>query len=468
MELKEFEMPVLAAAAVPHPPLIIPEVGKGQEKVIQRTINAYTQAMRFLARFKPDTVVVTTPHSVMYADYFHISPGKSACGDLSRFNAPNASVKADYDSEFVDALEKRCKTENIPAGTLGERDPSLDHATVVPLLFLKDYLDKFEVVRVGLSGLSIEDHYRLGEAISETADQLGKRVVMIASGDLSHKLTESGPYGFSAEGPRFDKEIMECFEDAEFLRMMEIKPEVCESAAECGHRSFVIMAGAFDKRKVDAHVLSYEGPFGVGYGVATFEGGEADPNRNYLDQYIAFENKAREERMKHEDAYVRLARLSAETFVRTHQYTGLPKDLPEELLNQRAGAFVSIHEHGKLRGCIGTTEPTQQNLALEIIANAVSAATRDPRFPPVRPGELPSLVYKVDVLSPAEKIDSESQLDVKKYGVIVENGSRRGLLLPDLEGVDTVEQQIAIAKQKANIAPQESVQLYRFTVTRHQ
>jgi len=98
----------------------------------------------------------------------------------------------------------------------------------------------------------------------------------------------------------------------------------------------------------------------------------------------------------------------------------------------------------------------------------VSAATRDPRFPPVRPGELPSLVYKVDVLSPAEKIDSESQLDVKKYGVIVENGSRRGLLLPDLEGVDTVEQQIAIAKQKANIAPQESVQLYRFTVTRHQ
>lgn len=86
---------------------------------------------------------------------------------------------------------------------------------------------------------------------------------------------------------------MECFEDADFLRMMEIKPEVCESVAECGHRSFVIMAGAFDKRKVDAHVLSYEGPFGVGYGVATFEGGEADPNRNYLDQFIAFENKAR-------------------------------------------------------------------------------------------------------------------------------------------------------------------------------
>ncbi|WP_251570279.1 AmmeMemoRadiSam system protein A [Parasutterella muris] len=250
--------------------------------------------------------------------------------------------------------------------------------------------------------------------------------------------------------------------------MMEIKPEVCESAGECGHRSFVIMAGAFDKRKVDAHVLSYEGPFGVGYGVATFEGGEADPNRNYLDQYIAFENKAREERMKHEDAYVKLARLSAETFVRTHQFAGLPKDLPSELLNQRAGAFVSIHEYGKLRGCIGTTEPTQQNLALEIIANAVSTATRDPRFPPVRPEELSSLVYKVDVLSPAEKIDSESERNTKKYGVIVENGDQRGLLLPDLEGVDTVAQQIAIAKQKANIAPHEAVQLYRFTMTRHQ
>ena len=118
------EMPVLAAVAVPHPPLIIPEVGKGEEKRIQHTINAYQQAMRFLARFKPDTVVLTTPHTVMYADYFHISPGKSACGDLSRFNAPQAKVEIPYDEDFVHQLESYCQEHHIHAGTLGERDPS--------------------------------------------------------------------------------------------------------------------------------------------------------------------------------------------------------------------------------------------------------------------------------------------------------------------------------------------------------
>lgn len=184
---------------------------------------------------------------------------RAPAADLSRFNAPQAKVEIPYDEDFVHQLESYCQEHHIHAGTLGERDPSLDHATVVPLLFLEDYLNDFELVRVGLSGLSIADHYRLGEAISAVADKTGKRVVMIASGDLSHKLTAEGPYGFSSEGPKFDKELMECFEDADFLRMMTIKPEVCESAAECGHRSFVIMAGAFDRRKVDAHVLSYEG-----------------------------------------------------------------------------------------------------------------------------------------------------------------------------------------------------------------
>lgn len=461
-------MSVLAAVAVPHPPIIIPEVGNGEEYRIRQTINAYTQAMRFLARFKPDTVVVTTPHTVMYSDYFHISPGESACGDLGRFRAKNARVDVTYDSAFVKALEANCENDHLRAGTLGERDPSLDHGTVIPLLFLKDYLDRFEVVRVGLSGLSIADHYRLGEEISKTADQLNRRVVIIASGDLSHKLTEDGPYGFNAKGPEFDKELMDCFADADFLRMMLIKPEICESAAECGHRSFVIMAGAFDQRKVKADVLSYEGPFGVGYGVATFEAEGVDKDRDFLTCYQDIQNREREERRKQEDPYVRLARLAVETYVRSREYVPLPADLPQAMVDSKAGVFVSLQKYGNLRGCIGTTEPTQLNIALEIVANAVSAATRDPRFPPVEADELDDLVYKVDVLEAPEAIESESELDPKIYGVIVEKGARRGLLLPDLDGVDTVRQQVDIAKQKAGIAENESVKLYRFKVIRHQ
>lgn len=460
-------MPILAAVAVPHPPIIIPQVGKGEEKKIQSTIDAYREAMRFLAIFQPDTVVLTSPHSVMYADYFHISPGNQAHGDLSQFNAVNTSVSVPYDTTFVASLENLCKEWKISAGTLGERDPSLDHGTMVPLLFLKDYLDHFKLVRIGLSGLSIAEHYRLGQAISKTTDKLGERVVMIASGDLSHRLKEDGPYGLNAQGPVFDKQIMDCFESTDFLDLMTIQPNVCQAAGECGHRSFVIMAGAFDRRKVISHVLSYEGPFGVGYGVATFEGKEEDDHRNFLDQYLENEAKECEDRKRQEDPYVRLARLSVETYTKTGNYPKLPSDLPEELLKSKAGVFVSLHEFGNLRGCIGTTEPTQSNIAMEILANAVAASQRDPRFPAVQSDELPRLEYKVDVLFPPEPIDSPDKLNPKIYGVIVENGSRRGLLLPDLEGVDTVEQQIAIARQKARIGSGEPVHLYRFKVVRH-
>ncbi|MFU8795452.1 MAG: AmmeMemoRadiSam system protein A [Dethiobacteria bacterium] len=133
----------------------------------------------------------------------------------------------------------------------------------------------------------------------------------------------------------------------------------------------------------------------------------------------------------------------------------------------KAGAFVSLKKSGKLRGCIGTFEAVRENLASEIAANAVSAATRDPRFPPVSADELPAIEISVDILSPLEKVANESELDPKIYGVYVRSGHRSGLLLPDLEGVDTVEEQVGIARQKAGISPGEAVELYRFKVTRY-
>ena len=175
-----------------------------------------------------------------------------------------------------------------------------------------------------------------------------------------------------------------------------------------------------------------------------------------------------EARRAREDPWVRLARLSLETYVRTRRrLESLPDDLPQELTGQTAGAFVSLHVSGRLRGCIGTIAPTQVNVAREIMENAVSAGTRDPRFPPVQVGELDELEYSVDVLGEPERVDSPAKLDPKKYGVIVSCGQRRGLLLPDLEGVDTVEQQIDIARQKGGIQAAEPYTLQRFRVVRH-
>lgn len=170
------------------------------------------------------------------------------------------------------------------------------------------------------------------------------------------------------------------------------------------------------------------------------------------------------------DAYVRLARASLSVYICDREILekdSLPGDLPEEMLSQRAGAFVSIHEFGDLRGCIGTLGPTCENVALEICRNARAASTEDPRFPPIQPSELDDLEISVDVLGPMEEIDSPDELDVKRYGVVVTNGYRRGLLLPNLEGVDTVEYQIDIARHKAGISPGEPLELMRFEVVRH-
>jgi len=161
----------------------------------------------------------------------------------------------------------------------------------------------------------------------------------------------------------------------------------------------------------------------------------------------------------------RLAKKTVETYVKEGK-TPQPEELTPEM-RQRAGVFVSIHKLGELRGCIGTFEPQKDNVAEEIIANAISSATRDPRFPPIAPNELDQLSYSVDVLTTPEPIPGQDQLDAKRYGVIVEAGFRKGLLLPDLEGVDTVDEQIDICRQKAGIMPDEPIRLYRFEVRRY-
>ena len=174
--------------------------------------------------------------------------------------------------------------------------------------------------------------------------------------------------------------------------------------------------------------------------------------------------------MQEHHPFVQLARRAIETFVREGQII-VPDEPSSTEEKQRAGTFVSLHDsRGQLRGCIGTFVPSPPSVALEIIHNAISAATRDPRFPPLRPEELVGLNVKVDVLSTPEPVSGPEELDPKRYGVIVqasEGWYRRGLLLPDLEGVDTVEEQIHICRRKAGIGADEPISLQRFEVERY-
>ena len=461
-------MSVVGAVMVPHPPIILPEVGRGEEKKIAATAAAYEQAAAFVSELRPDTIVLASPHSIMYSDYFHVSPGKSAKGDMGQFRAPQVKFRVEYDTAFVAELTKLCDQTGFPAGTLGERKAELDHGTMIPLYYVNHYVCSYKLVRIGLSGLPLAEHYRLGQMIQQTADKLGRRVVFIGSGDLSHKLREEGPYGFAKEGPDYDERIMDVMGRAAFDELLDFDESFCEKAAECGHRSFCMLAGALDGKRLETKRLSHEGTFGVGYGICTYHVVGVDSDRRLLEKWEERQSKALMEKRAKEDAYVRLARAVINRWITERKRLPLPDDLPPEMTALRAGAFVSLHKDGRLRGCIGTIQPVRSCIAEEIADNAISAATRDPRFSPVRPEELDSLEISVDILSKPEDIRSKAELDVKRYGVIVSKGARRGLLLPNLDGVDTVDEQISIALRKSGIPEWEKgVELQRFEVVRH-
>jgi len=479
-------MGIVGAIAVPHPPLIVPAVGRGDERRIQDTIDAYRKATEALLALEPECLVVTSPHAPLFRDAFHVTTDPELKGSMSQFRAPREKLSTRCDTELAAAIVQEANEAGILAiGSEYYRD-DMDHATYVPLYFVREAYRRSNprgasdlpcpIVRIGLSGFSPQVHREFGSAIARAVAKTGRRVGFIASGDLSHKLLAEGPYGFAPEGPVFDAKIGEIFDSGELDGLFQMDENFIEAAAECGLRSFQIMAGAIDGLDLQIRMLSNEGPFGVGYGVATClpaEGRRANADRT------SHRGEARSGGVKRPaasptppkpatDAYVALARLSVETFVRTGRPAELPADTPDELLKRRAGVFVSLHKDGDLRGCIGTISATRGSIAQEILQNGISACSRDPRFDPVRPDELDYLEYSVDVLGDAESIDSTAALDPKRYGVIVTKGWKRGLLLPNLEGVDTVEYQLAIAKQKAGISPADhNVQLERFEVVRH-
>lgn len=467
-------MSIVAAIAVPHPPLIVPDVGRGDEKRIRATVEAYGKAARELLERGPNCLVVTSPHAPLFRDGFHVTTDAGLDGDMARFRAPHARIHAECDVELAREIVARANGAGIPCVGSDRYRDDMDHGTYVPLHFVREGFRDMDpeaaaaadlpcpIVRIGLSGLSPQMHRQLGRIVAEAAEALGRRVGFVASGDLSHKLLPDGPYGFAPEGPVFDERIGRVFAEGDLDALFDFDEDFCEAAAECGLRSFQIMAGALDGADCEIAMLSNEGPFGVGYGVATCmpkvseargegDGPQGDdPDDSGMDPHIA------------------LARLSVETYVRTGRPARLPDDVPADLLGRRAGVFVSLHEHGDLRGCIGTISATTGSIAEEILRNGICACSEDPRFPPVCPDELDYLDYSVDVLGDAEPIASPSQLDPRRYGVIVTKGWKRGLLLPNLDGVDTVEDQLSIAKRKAGINPADgNVQLERFEVVRY-
>ncbi len=449
---------IAGAFIFPHPPIMVEEVGKSESQKVSKSINSALEASGRIACAEPDTIVIITPHGTLLRDAMTISSDKRLEGNLARFGAAGVKLSFDNDLELVDKIMEQAdkkgtycipmhedvkKTYGIGAG--------LDHGAVVPLYFVNKKYKGFKLVHITYSLLPRDWHYKLGVAIRDAATELDRRVVVIASGDLSHRLKPDAPAGFNPQGAEYDREFIELIKAGNVNEFLSMSADLLESAGECAYNSAVVLMGCLDGCSIKGDVLSYEGPFGVGYCIAELKAGTCET--------IGAE--------KSSDPYVKLAIETLETYVRTGNKIEIPEDLPEEMLTDRAGVFVSLKKYGELRGCIGTIAPTTINIAAEIIQNAISAGIRDPRFSPVRKEELSDLVYSVDVLGEPEPIESKKELNVKKYGVIVRSGYRTGLLLPNLEGVDTVDYQVSIALQKAGIRSNEPYEMERFEVIRH-
>ena len=458
-------MSIVSSYMVPHPPLIVSEVGEGKESEVLETIHSYEKIAQDIAKIKPDTIIISSPHAPLYSDYFYLASGNRLEGSFDKFSAPEVSFSEINDVSLVEKIEELAKMDNFPAGRVKEEE--LDHGVMVPLYFIRKYCRDFKVVVVGLSFLPLIDNYKMGMIISKAVDALDRRAVFVTSGDLSHKLQDYGPYGFVKEGPMYDEKIMNIMKNADFDKLINFDSVLMDKASECGHRSFLIMAGALDGKKVIPKMFSHQDVTGVGYGICSYHLKGNDKNRCFYQSYLDTLKKKIKKEEKDSSIYVQLARNTIIEYIKNHRVVEVPNNLPEDILNKQSGVFVSIHKFGSLRGCIGTFLPTTDNIASEIIRNAISAATNDYRFPPIVVDELEWLEINVDVLSEPKPVTNMNILDPKKYGVIVRNEEKSGLLLPDLDGVDTVEEQLRIAKKKAGILDSDEYEIEYFEVTRY-
>jgi AmmeMemoRadiSam system protein A/AmmeMemoRadiSam system protein B len=452
--LEVFYVGILIAGVSPHPPMLIPEVGGREIAGVRRTQEALEKLSAAIAAAQPETVIIITPHGPLHKDAPVALAAENLAGDFGAFGAPGVRLKAENDLELVQALAEASRREKIDLIRL--QAETLDHGVTVPLYHLQAAGTGSRCVALTYALLPYADLFRFGQALQRAADAVGRRVAVVASADLSHRLLRGGPAGYDPRGREFDEKVVEYLQNYQVEKLLTIDPALVDAAGECGLRSLSILLGSLDGLPVQPEVLSYEGPFGVGYPVALFKLPPAE---------AAGAGCRKEAGAADGNIYLQIARQSLESRLEGRAFA-LPQDLPAEL-QQPGAAFVTLKKEGALRGCIGTIYPVQNTLAAEIAANAVSAGLNDPRFSPVTQAELEMLSYSVDVLTVPEEVDSPAELDPRRYGIIVRSGGRTGLLLPALEGVAAVEKQLAIAKQKAGIRPDEAVEIFRFEVYRY-
>jgi len=379
------------AGIAPHPPIMVPEVGRDAIAEVRNSIDGMADLARRIIESEAETVVLISPHAPLEQSAFVAYDGPQLYGDFANFRAPTATAHAELDEELLNEITRAAAERELVVMRI--RGFDLDHGTAVPLYFLQRNGWNGRVVALGYTFLSSEAHLRFGKCVRAAIEKLGRRVAFVASGDLSHRLKPGAPAGYNREAHLFDEEVVAAIRTCQVNRIVDIDHELRRTAGECGYRSMLVAFGVIDDASSNCDVISYEAPFGVGYLVAQllFDSRTSASAPRTADNSPALQDqqakllsepakRATEEASDSSDPSVQnsdfhraipaLARLTIESFVNTGAIIDPPRDLSVEL-TARAGCFVSIKtREGDLRGCIGTIDPVKDTLAEEIIAKS--------------------------------------------------------------------------------------------------
>lgn len=445
---------IVFVGLMPHAPILVSGVGREHHTHVRRTLAAMQQIATHTLAVQPDTVLIISPHSPRRAGAFGIWQTPLLHGSFEEFGSDESRVDLPLDREFTEQLEKQTAARGLHTWRI--LSGKLDHGATVPLSFLVAAGWQGPTAIVSLNEPADEGLDEFGHAIAAAAGTLGRRLAIIASGDMSHRLNPSAPCGFHADGRRFDETFIDLLHNGSLQEVRHLNPVLLENAAQDVVESTRIALASTDYVTPGRTVLSYEGPFGVGYGVAILA---EQPVATSTAPAAAVGPLV----LSHWADLPGVARAA----VAAH-FAGGPEEPPFVAageLTQPHGVFVTLRgKHEVLRGCRGSPTPEQPDLIHETWRCAREAALLDSRFPPLREEQLSQVRFSVSILGPLEPVASPSLLDPALYGVLVTSKKgRRGLLLPAIKGVDTVAEQLRLVRHKAGIQPEEKIEIQRFT-----
>ncbi|MET0388030.1 MAG: AmmeMemoRadiSam system protein A [Polyangiales bacterium] len=433
-----------------HAPIVVPEVAGHRARQCSETTRAMADVAARVRAHAPDVLVLVSPHTARHATRWGICAQTPLQGNFGRHGAAHIGVTLNGAPDAALRLAPLARELRLTTRELVGDE--LDHGALVPLYFLNKAGFNAPILLLAPPEPGTRTEERMGLAIARAADQAGERWVVLASGDMSHRLTPGAPSGYHPLAKEFDRTFKARIDTGDLRGACAIDTGLRELAAEDVVDACTVASAAVGYRSHGHHTYSYEGPFGVGYLQALlFEespplepGALAGPGKRPWPVMLQIARNAIAAKISH-DAY---------------RVPVLPKPW-----NTVQGVFVTLRDrHGAMRGCVGHVEPLFGTLSEEIASCAAGAATQDTRFPRVTPKELPALRIELSLLSKPEPVTDISALDPHRYGVVVSSGRARGVLLPGLEGVDTVEEQLRLAAAKGQLPTSRTWVIERFDV----